>query len=201
MTWIRCSDRMPMGEACEARLGLPRGEEWIETFPSATVETLRRTFGTAPKWIDRTEWRAVEEPEETCLWIDRAEYDRDPGSVYSLAFDEGEDVTVHENGEVHFFIGAPKAAKESETLRDVLELDGIKMRWFKLMEEMGELAAELGRWFGPGFKPGSGHQDRIAEEAADVSIVLDSIMTDPGWGEAIRAARARKLARLRERMR
>lgn len=61
MTWIRCSDRMPMGESCEVRLDLPHGEEWIETFQSANVETLRRKFGTHPSWIDRTEWRPVEE--------------------------------------------------------------------------------------------------------------------------------------------
>lgn len=184
MTWIRCSDRMPMGEACEVRL---QSLSWAHpphdlelTFDAANVETLRRRLGDYPHWIDRTEWRPLDE---------------------APLHDEGEPATWHDE-HVEWLRETERNAQEQaeETLRDILELDGIKMRWFKLTEEMGELSAELGRWFGPGFKPGSGHQDRIAEEAADVSIVLESIMTDPGWGEAIRAARARKLARLRERL-
>lgn len=189
MTWIRCSDRMPMGEACIATLTPDdsSGSFYRMEFESANVETLRRSFGDFEDWIDRTEWRPLDE---------------------APLHDEGEPATWHdetrgwEEEHVEWLRETERNAQEQaeETLRDILELDGIKMRWFKLTEEMGELSAELGRWFGPGFKPGSGHQDRIAEEAADVSIVLESIMTDPGWGEAIRAARARKLARLRERL-
>lgn len=47
----------------------------------------------------------MDDTEDTALWIERDDYERDPAAVYSLALDEGETVVVHEDGEVFFLLG------------------------------------------------------------------------------------------------
>jgi len=231
MTWIRCSDRMPMGEACEVRL-----DEFIEGYRCATVETLRRRFGSDPNWIDRTEWRPLEtaplhDEGEPATWHDETRgVDEEPaknavawnGSEWVTCSEEeakrmAEDVAraearadgkmdvtfsarlpvyeaevTYEATELHDLF--ERAEAEEETLRAALRRFGFTEQARMLQEECGELIAAINRWF----RDRNDAFEAMVEEMADVEILIDQMRLV--YGAEIDEARARKLARLKERL-
>lgn len=180
MTWIRCSDRMPMGEACEVRIVLA-GTETITRFSCANVATLRAEWGCFDDWIDRTEWRPLDE---------------------APLHDEGEPATwedetrgwEEEHGE--WLRETERNAQEQAegTLRAALRRYGLREQLAMLQEECGELVASVNRWR----RGREGAFPALIEEIADVEILIDQMRLE--FGAEIDAARARKLARLAERL-
>lgn len=161
MTWIRCSDRMPMGEDVEVR-DMHDPDE-VYTFKCANVETLRRA-ALRPDWIDCAEWRPLDE---------------------APLHDEGEPSTRHDE---------TSGVNDEETLRAALRRYGFEPQLSMLTEECGELVAAVNRWR----RGREGAFPSLLEEIADVEILIDQMRLV--YGAEIDAARARKLARLRERL-
>lgn len=83
---------------------------------------------------------------------------------------------------------------EEETLHDALRRYGFKEQLAMLQEECGELVAAVNRYR----RGRDGAFEAMIEEMADVSILIDQMRLV--YGAEIDAARARKLARLRERL-
>lgn len=85
--------------------------------------------------------------------------------------------------------------EEREIFERALDLYGVEHQKLKLIEEIGELQAELCR-----MQDGRSDLDRIAEEMADVLICLDQLRMGLQCGGAVQAWRLRKVERLRERL-
>lgn len=177
MTWIRCSDRMPMGEACEVRCHDCVWGESEHIFPSATVETLRRAFadGRGGDWIDRTEWRPVEEPNGLAKVFGAWPGDESDEELLDALRDMDE--------------------PEQSVLRRALRRYGFEAQLSMLTEECGELVAAVNHYR----RGRAGAFEAMIEEIADVEILIEQMRLV--YGAEIDAARARKLARLRERLR
>jgi len=171
MTWIRCSDRMPMGEDVEVR-DMHDPDE-VYTFKCANVETLRRA-ARRPDWIDCTEWRPVEEPNGLAKVFGAWPGDESDEELLDALRD------MDEPGQ--------------SVLRRALRRYGFEAQLSMLTEECGELVAAVNRYR----RGRAGAFEAMIEEMADVSILLDQMRLV--YGAEIDAARARKLARLRERL-
>lgn len=217
MTWIRCSDRMPMGEACEVRCHDCVWGESEHIFPSATVETLRRAFadGRGGDWIDRTEWRPVELLEN---FEELPAVEARPDGKMDVTFsarlpvelDEAEHVYTVKPGcdeAVRDLLRSDKPVPEKlrelmvdrydtdpDTIRASLRRFGFTEQARMLQEECGELIAAINHWF----RDRDDAFDLMIEEIADVEILIDQMRLE--FGAEIDAARARKLARLKERL-
>lgn len=85
---------------------------------------------------------------------------------------------------------------EKAILVKALERYGSKDQAGQLMGEMGELAAEITRHF---FQ-GRNVTNKIAEEIADVQIMLDQIILHLGIGDGVKAYRVDKIKRLGDRL-
>lgn len=180
MTWIRCSDRMPMGEACIAAFRRRDGHDnGVERYmESANAESLREGYeevcGQSPNWIDRTEWRPVEEPNGLAKVFGAWPGDESDEELLDALRD------MDEPGQ--------------SVLHAALRRYGFKEQARMLQEECGELVAAVSRWR----RGRMGAFPALLEEIADVEILIDQMRLV--YGAEIDAARARKLVRLRERL-
>lgn len=86
-------------------------------------------------------------------------------------------------------------ADERGLFERALYVFGPSMQEGKLLEEMAELQVEIMH-----HRIGRGDVRRIAEEIADVGIVLDQMILLFGIGQAVKEKRAQKVERLRQRV-
>lgn len=184
MTWIRCSDRMPMGEDVEVRDMYDPDE--VYTFKRANVETLRRA-ALRPDWIDCAEWRPVGETD-----LEPHVYTVKPGCDEAVRDLLRSDKPVPEKLRE---LMADRYDTDPDTIRAALRRFGFTEQARMLQEECGELVAAVNRWR----RGRAGAFEAMIEEIADVEILIDQMRLV--YGAEIDAARARKLARLRERLR
>jgi hypothetical protein len=142
MTWIRCRDRMPMGEACEVRL---QSLSWAHpphdlelTFDAANVETLRRRLGDYPDWIDYAEWRPVGETDlEPHVYTVKPGYDEAVRDL--LRSDKPVPEKLRE-------LMADRNDTDPDTIRAALRRFGFTEQARMLQEECGELVAAVNRY-------------------------------------------------------
>lgn len=88
-----------------------------------------------------------------------------------------------------------KPMDEREILQKAIEKYGEDAQTKMVLEEMSELQKEIcKRW------RGKNNQDSIAEETADVEIMLEQLKMMLGIQEEVKAYREKKLARLQERL-
>ncbi len=84
---------------------------------------------------------------------------------------------------------------ETRILQKAIDQWGEDAQIKMVLEEMSELQKEIcKRW------RGKDNQDAIAEETADVEIMLDQLKRMLGIQEKVQAYRKKKLARLQERL-
>ncbi len=84
---------------------------------------------------------------------------------------------------------------EQEVLRNALDTYGAVMQITIAFEEMSELQKELCKYL-----RGSGTREKIAEEIADVEIMLEQMKILFNCSEIACQVRGRKVERLKERM-
>lgn len=177
-----------MGEACIATLTPDdsSGSFYRMEFESANVETLRRSFGDFEDWIDRTEWRPVEETD-----LKPHVYTVKPGCDEAVRDLLRSDKPVPEKLRE---LMVDRYDTDPDTIRAALRRYGFKEQLAMLQEECGELVAAVNRWR----RGREGAFPSLLEEIADVEILIDQMRLV--YGAELDEARARKLARLRERL-
>lgn len=92
-------------------------------------------------------------------------------------------------------VGAEEKAAEDRVLREAIERYGEDMQLTVLLEEMSELAKEICKR-----KRGVQNAFKIAEEAADVRIMLRQLEMILQNGDKVRAFERMKIDRLSERL-
>ena len=84
---------------------------------------------------------------------------------------------------------------ERDILRSAIDTYGAVMQIAIAFEEMSELQKELCKYL-----RGSGSQENIAEEIADVEIMMEQMKTLFNCENSVRRVRQQKVKRLKERM-
>ena len=84
---------------------------------------------------------------------------------------------------------------EASVLRNALAHWGPEAQTFMVMEEMAELQKELCKWL-----RGQGYAEHIAEEIADVQIMLEQMIILHGCAPMVMDYRHKKISRLEERL-
>mgnify|MGYP004603545677 CR=1 FL=1 len=84
---------------------------------------------------------------------------------------------------------------EAEVLQEALDTYGSTLQVVMVFEEMGELQKELCKYL-----RGRGSFDHIAEEIADVEIMLEQMKMLFYCANEVRDVRRRKVERLKERL-
>ena len=84
---------------------------------------------------------------------------------------------------------------DTETLETAAAVYGAQMQAVVAVEEMAELTKELCKFQRGGLRP-----EKLAEELADVELLLAQLRILFGNAEAVEKWKAKKLLRLRERM-
>lgn len=85
--------------------------------------------------------------------------------------------------------------EEREVFEKALHVYGVQHQERKLFEEMGELTQAISK-----YEDGEGGIEHIAEEIADVSILLDQMILAFQCGGLVQQYRLRKADRLMNRM-
>ncbi len=84
---------------------------------------------------------------------------------------------------------------ERDILRSAIDTYGAVMQITVAFEEMSELQKELCKYL-----RGSGSQENIAEEIADVEIMMEQMKMLFNCGDFVHRVRGQKVKRLKERM-
>lgn len=84
---------------------------------------------------------------------------------------------------------------EQDVLRSAIDTYGAVMQITVAFEEMSELQKELCKYL-----RGSGSQENIAEEIADVEIMMEQMKMLFNCEDSVRRVRGQKVKRLKERM-
>ena len=84
---------------------------------------------------------------------------------------------------------------EQDIFRSAIDTYGSVMQITVVFEEMSELQKELCKYL-----RGSGSQENIAEEIADVEIMMEQMKMLFNWETSVLQVREKKVKRLKERM-